>query len=84
MGHLPGSGNQRIREMVERASEIVDSIPEHESQLVWDSADRLSVIDKLLRLKVMVFPDGVWLGIPKGIGSGLELIDAYLGPLVFC
>ena len=70
--------------MIQRASEIMKSIPQHERKAGWDDRNRLDVIDVLSRLHIILTPDGVGIGEPEGIDSGLEITDVLLGPIVFC
>jgi hypothetical protein len=84
VGCPPSSNNQRIGEVVERASEIMDNIPQHEGQRIWDDWDALDVIDDLSRLVVVFSPDGVGIVPPERIDGGLEILDVLLGPIVFC
>jgi hypothetical protein len=70
--------------MIQRASEIMKSIPQHERKACRDDRNRLDVIDVLSRLHIVLTPDGVGIGEPEGIDSSLEITDVLLGPIVFC
>ena len=84
VGLAPSGLHKCASEMVKRASEIMESIPQHERKAIWDSGDCLDVIDKLTRLRIVLTPDGVGVIQPEGIDGDFQIIDVLLGPIVFC
>lgn len=81
-GGIDGA-DERASEMIKRASEIVKSIPEHETQMCWDFRDFRRIVDNLSRLVIHFSRNGVGVLAPENIDSDFELIDVFLGPLVF-
>jgi hypothetical protein len=69
--------------MIERASQIMESIPQRESQVIRDGGDVLDVKAHLTDLKIILAPDGVWVGAPEIGHSGFKLVNVLLGPIVF-
>jgi hypothetical protein len=84
VGLISAGLNERTSQMVERAAEIMQSIPKLKGQTVIDDRYRLDVIDKLSRLRIVLTPDGVGVLQPEGIDGSLEIIDLLFGPVVFC
>ncbi len=78
------SVDERASEMVKRASEIMKGIPKHQTQAHGDFRNFPSIVDNLSRLVIHFSPDGVGVLAPENIDSDFELIDVFLGPLVFC
>jgi len=78
------NSDQRVSQMIERASQIVESVPQHEGQVIVDGGDILDVKTYLAGLDVILSPDGVWIGAPKFADSGFKMVNVLLGPIVFC
>lgn len=79
----PGRAHKSIGQVIQGASQIVDSIPQHESEFFRDGRDALNVIDQISRLVVEFSPDGVRILQPESLNSGFKITDTLLGPIIF-
>lgn len=70
--------------MIERASQTVESVSQHERQLVWDDRNLLHTKTYLVRFDAILPPDSVWVGTPKILYGGFKTADVLSGPTVFC
>jgi hypothetical protein len=83
-GFLGSGAHNSMSQMVERATEIVESIPQDEADRVRDDRDALDVINSIASFFINFGSNAVTVGVPKEIDGGLEILHVLLGPLVFC
>ena len=79
-----GGFDQGAGKMIERASQIMNSIAESHCEFGVNVRDTFDVIGHASRFEVVFFSDGVGICAPEVGNSGIEIIDVLLGPIVFC
>jgi hypothetical protein len=79
-----GSFDQGAGEMIERASQVMNSIAEPHCEFGVNGREALDVIGHASRFEVVFLPDGVGICAPEVNDSGIEIIDVLIGPIVFC
>lgn len=78
------SANERTCQMIQRASQVVESVSQLKPQMVRDVGYIPHVINDLSRLIVNLCFKGVRVISPEYIDSDLKLVDMLFSPIVFC
>ncbi len=73
-------GNEGARQMIQCASEVMQSVSEHQSEFAWDDRHIRDVIDDLTRLRIILSPDGTGVGLSETINGDLQIVDMPLWP----
>ncbi len=76
--------SQSSSEVIERASQIMDGIPEFHREFGINYRNILDVIDDAARFEVALSSDYVGVIAPEFENCGFKVLDVLIGPLVLC
>ena len=75
--------NQGAGEVIERASQIMNSIPESHGEFGVNFRNTLNLISYASRLRVTLSPNCVGIIASKFGDSAIKILDVLIGPIVF-
>jgi hypothetical protein len=59
----------------------MQDISDDQRNLAGDDWNLLDVIRYIASLRILLFPDGAWIGFPEGIHDNFQIVDVLFGPI---